>query len=119
MIKKQLFRIYTEHDYTRINDTKLCLELLEEIAKDNGTDISHIYSVKIYPIGLSALILHGPSNPLTTVEHILIKKDYSQPAGLRNYECIGKLYKKVWLSPDKTTVFAIYRIESSQPLIYI
>lgn len=119
MIKKQIFRIYTQHEYTRFKDTELCLELLDEIAKDNHTDISHILAVKIYPIGMQALILHGPSNPLNTVENIIIKKDYSQPAGQRNYECIGKLFKKVWLSPDKTVVFAVYRIETAQPLIYI
>ena len=119
MIKKKIFRIYTQHEYTRFQDTDLCLELLEEIAKDNNTDLASILAVKIYPIGVSALILHDLSNPLNIVENIFIKKDYSKPAGRRNYECIGKLYKSMWLSQDKSIVFVTYRIESGQPLIYI
>jgi hypothetical protein len=119
LLKKKIYRKYTQAEFSRFQDTELCLDLLETVEKENNTDLSRILAQKVYPLGNSALILHGKANPLNVVENILVKKDYTKPAGQMNYECIGKLHKSIWLSDDKSTVNVNYQIESSQPDIYV
>ena len=77
MVNKTIFKRFSNEQYSRAEDTTICLDLLEEIAQENKTDLSHIYSQRIYPMGNVNLSMHTEKNPLHFVEHVFVKKDYS------------------------------------------
>lgn len=104
-------RIYDLNDPdSRVKDTDFSLDLIEEIAKSNGTNLQEIYSYKVFPAGSHFLDLHDQSNKLTTIEHILKKRDpklsYMDPNN--KIYVIGKLKKIIWKDEEKKKLFIEY-----------
>ncbi len=104
-------RIYDLNDAdSRIKDTDFSLDLIEHIAKSNGTNLQEIYSYKVFPAGSHFLDLHNQANKLVTIEHILKKRDpklsYKDPNN--KVIVIGKLKKIIWQDEEKKKLFVEY-----------
>ena len=103
-------RIYDLNADSKIEDTEFSLNLIEHIAKRNGSNLQEIYSQKIFPMGTPFLDLHDQSNKLVTIEHILKKRDpklsYKDPNN--KVYVIGKLKKIIWKDKEKKKLFVEY-----------
>ena len=104
-------RIYDLDDVdSRVKDTEFSLDLIEHIAKSNGTSLQEIFSSKVFPAGSHFLDLHNQSNKLVTIEHILKKRNpklsYKDPDN--KIYVIGKLKKIIWKDEEKKKLFVEY-----------